>query len=184
MEIKITTSQILKSLHLFSWIIFIALCIEAGALLFNTIYTFVYSPAAAKFFYKQLNFENLLQSNPSYFITLLSIMLIIATLKAILFYLIIWYFSKTKQMHSKPFTIYLYQFVKNSSLCSLGIALFSNWGTKFSSFLTKNNYIIPNLEQLNFSGASIWLFFALFLFVISQVLKKGIEIQEENELTI
>jgi len=37
---------------------------------------------------------------------------------------------------------------------------------------------------LHIDGADVWLFMALVLFVFAQVFKKGIELQNENDLTI
>jgi hypothetical protein len=41
-----------------------------------------------------------------------------------------------------------------------------------------------DLQALHISGADVWLFMAVILFVIGQIVKRGIEIHAENELTI
>jgi hypothetical protein len=37
---------------------------------------------------------------------------------------------------------------------------------------------------LNLSGADVWLFMGVTLYVIAQIFKKGIELQTESELTV
>ena len=41
-----------------------------------------------------------------------------------------------------------------------------------------------DLKALNIAGADVWIFMAVILFVIVQIVKRGIEIQNENDLTI
>ncbi|MEN9929550.1 MAG: hypothetical protein RLZZ231_1471, partial [Bacteroidota bacterium] len=57
MEIKITTSTMLKILYILSWIIFVGLCIEAGGFLTNTIYTLAVDSELASHFWGKLDFS-------------------------------------------------------------------------------------------------------------------------------
>ena len=41
-----------------------------------------------------------------------------------------------------------------------------------------------NLKSLNMDGADVWFFMAVVLFIIVQVVNRGVEIQQENDLTI
>ena len=52
MEIKISTSQILKVLEILSWIIFIGLCVEAGSIIVNTFITLFINPNGVENFWK------------------------------------------------------------------------------------------------------------------------------------
>jgi hypothetical protein len=58
---------ILKALNVVSWVIFIGLCIEAGALIFNFILTF-FKPIASHDIYKGLNLSEMYENNFSHFI--------------------------------------------------------------------------------------------------------------------
>ncbi len=51
-------------------------------------------------------------------------------------------------------------------------------------WLTKQGFEIADLQSLHIGGADVWLFMAVILFVIGQIVKRGIEIQNENDLTI
>lgn len=64
---KITTQEILKVLYIFSWIIFVGVCIEAGGFIFNTFFTLVVNPVDAKHFWEGLDLSSLYQHDPGFF---------------------------------------------------------------------------------------------------------------------
>ena len=43
---------------------------------------------------------------------------------------------------------------------------------------------MPDLGLLRLGGADVWLFMGFALLVIALIFKKGIEIQNENDLTV
>jgi hypothetical protein len=53
---------ILKALNVVAWVIFIGLCVEAGALIFNFIFT-LFKPIASNNIYKGLNLSELYQNH-------------------------------------------------------------------------------------------------------------------------
>ncbi len=55
---------------------------------------------------------------------------------------------------------------------------------KYSVWLTKQGFEIADLQSLHIGGADVWLFMAVILLVIVKIVKRGIEIQNENDLTI
>ncbi|MBP6556877.1 MAG: DUF2975 domain-containing protein [Flavobacterium sp.] len=180
MEIKITSKMMLQILHVLSWIIFIGLCIEAGSYLFNAIFSVAINPAASEYF----KLSELMQYDTGYFLTQVSLIFIVAVMKAFLFYLIVKMLHDKKLDLSKPFSEELYKFVSNLAYLTLFIGGFSHWGVNYSKWLVKKGIEIPSIENLNLDGADVWLFMGVALLVIAQIFKKGIEIQSENELTI
>ncbi|THF51748.1 DUF2975 domain-containing protein [Flavobacterium supellecticarium] len=185
MEIKITSNQILKVLQVFSWIIFIGLCVEAGAIVVNTIISLFINPDGVHNFWEGADYlSGLFQSDRGHFAVIAIIMTIIAVLKAILFYLIVKLFVAKKLNIANPFSSALHQFIQNIAYLALGIGLFSYYGLHYSEWLTQKGAETPNLRLLNMDGADVWLFMAVTLFVIAQIVKRGIEIQNENDLTI
>ncbi len=66
----------------------------------------------------------------------------------------------------------------------LGIGLFSFWGAKYSEGLVNKGVKIPDLQYLRLGGADVWLFMGITLLIIAQIFKKGIELQNENDLTV
>jgi len=185
MEIKITTNQILKALELLSWIIFIGLCVQAGGILVNTFITLFINPAGVKNFWEGADYlSDLYKFDQGHFLVISTIMAIVVVLKSIVFYLIIKMFLDKKLNISQPFSPQLRHFILNLSYLALGIGLFSHSGFKYSMWLTTQNMKTADLQSLHIAGADVWLFMAVILFVIVQIIKRGIEIQNENDLTI
>ena len=185
MEIKITTNQILKVLQILSWLIFIGLCIEAGGIAVNTIITLFINPLGVENFWKGADYLSpLYKFDHGHFFVITLTMIIVAVLKAIMFYLIVKLFTDKKLNISQPFSIGLRRFILNLSYLALGIGLFYHSGFKYSEWLTKQGFKSADLQSLDISGADVWLFMAVILFVIVQIVKRGIEIQNENDLTI
>ena len=173
-----------KVLHVFAWVIFIGLCFEAGALLFNTIFKLFLSPTGAAKLWNRIDLNALYDYNQSRYVTLTSLMVIVAVLKALLYYLIVKIFHDKKLDLSKPFNGVVGRFIINMSYLALGIGLFSNWGANVRKGVISQNIAIPDLQELGLDGADVWFFMWVTLLVIAQIFKKGIEIQEENELTV
>lgn len=185
MEIKITTQQILKVLQLLSWIIFIGLCIEAGALIVNTCITLFINPNGVKNFWEEADYlSSVFNLDYGYFLAFTIMLIIVAVLKAIMFYIIVKLFTEKKLDISQPFSTELRHFILKLSYLSLGIGLFSQSGFNYSLWLANQGIKTANLQALHIAGADVWLFMAIILFVIVQIVKRGIEIQNENDLTI
>ena len=111
-------------------------------------------------------------------------MIIVAVLKAIMFYLIVKLFADKKLNISQPFSMALRRFILNLAYLALGIGLFSHSGFEYSVWLTKQGLATADLQSLHIAGADVWLFLAVILYVIVQIVKRGIEIQNENDLTV
>lgn len=184
MEIKITTKQILKLLHVLSWVIFIGLCIEAGGILFNIIYTLFFNPVGAGNLWNKIDFSGLYDFDKGYFITESILMLIVALLQALLFYLIVKILYDKKLNLTQPFNTEMMHFISNASYLAIGISLFSFWGINYTAWLVTKGIKMPDVQRLGFGGADVWLFMGIALLVIAQIFKRGIEIQSENDLTI
>lgn len=184
MELKITTQQMLKLLQLISWIIFIGLCVEAGAIVFNLIYTLASSPANKGRAWDVVHLSGLYRYDHGYFMVMMLFVIIVAVLKAFLFYLIVKLFVERKLNMARPFNVALKRFLLNIAYLALGIGLFAHWGCAYAVWLATQHVVMPGPELMNLDGAGVWLFMAIILFVIAQVVKRGIEVQTENDLTI
>jgi hypothetical protein len=184
MEFKISAKQMLNVLKIMCWIIFIGLCVEAGGILFNIFYTTLYNPIGAGFFWNQIDFSDLYQFDKVHFLVVTSIMSIISILKAILFYLIV------KMLHNKnlsiatPFNHIVKKFILIVAYIAIGIGFFSNYGVGYTEWLSQQGVKLPSIQLLKFGGADVWLFMGVVLIVIAYVFKRGIELQEEIDLTV
>ncbi len=181
---KITTRQILNFLQILSWIIFIGLSIEAGAFLFNTIYTFAINPANTKSFWDGADLSYLYDYDKGYFLVITGTIIIVAVLKAIMFFLIIRLFAGKNMDLARPFSGKVKNFVLMLSCLAVGIAFFSYMGNKYAAWLIKHGVEKIDLRPFHLEGSDVWLFMAVIFFVLAQVIKRGIEIQTENELTV
>ena len=185
METKTTTNQILKVLQILSWIIFIGLCIDAGGTAVNTFITLALNPLGANNFWEGADYlSSLYNYDYGHFFVITLTMTIVAVLKAIMFYLIVKLFTKKKLNLSQPFSLDLNRFILRLSYLALAIGLFSYSGFNYSVWLNKQGLKTADLQSLHIAGADVWLFMAVILFVIVQIVKRGIEIQNENNLTI
>jgi hypothetical protein len=80
---------------------------------------------------------------------------------------------------SNPFTIGVARQLESLSFISLGIWIIGKAGKAHSSWLMKR----AGAFQTEFESGE-FLFMAGLVFIISQVFKRGVELQSENELTV
>lgn len=183
MEIKITTNQILKVLEVLSWIIFIGLCIEAGALIFNTVYA-LYKPVVAQYFWNGADLAQLYKYDKAHFVAQMSLIVTVAIMKAMIFYMLVKMFYDKKFNLDKPFNAAVTRVVYNIAYLCAGAGLFSMWSIRQMKWFIKKGITMPDEHILNIDGADVWLFMAIVLIIIAHVFKKGNEIQNENDLTV
>ena len=184
MEIKITTTQILKVLYVLSWIIFIGVCIEAGGFIFNAFFTLVLKPVGANHFWQEVDLSGLYKYDPGYFFVVTLLMSIVAVLRACIFYLIVKILHDKKLDMSQPFNREVGRFIFKIAYLALMTGMFSLWGVRYSEWLVKQGVKMPDIQYLRLGGADVWVFMGVTLYVIAQIFKRGIEIQTENELTV
>jgi hypothetical protein len=184
MEIKISTTQILKALYILSWIIFIGVCIEAGGFLFNAFFTLLSNPVSIGRYWQEVDLTGLYKYDHGHFFVETLLMSIVAVMKACMFYLIIKILHNKKLDMSQPFSTEVRRFIFNMCYLALGTGLFSWQGAKYTEWLVKQGVNMPGIQYLRLGGADVWLFMGVILFVIAHIFKRGIEIQTENELTI
>jgi hypothetical protein len=184
MEIKISTTQMLKILYVLSWIIFIGVCIEAGGILFNAFFTLVLNPAGARNFWMEVDLSSLYEFDRGHFFAETMLISIPAVMKAVIFYLIVKILHDKKLNLSQPFNHEVRRFISNISYLSLGIGLCSYYGVNYTEWLVNKGVNMPDIQHLRLGGADVWLFMGVILLIIAQIFKRGIEIQEENELTV
>lgn len=184
MEIKITTKHLLIFLQIIAWIIFIGVSIDAGGFIFNSFYTLFIRPMNAQFFWNHLDFSQLYAYDRGYFIVVTMLINIVAVLRAMMFFMIVKFMYDKKLDLSKPFNQELRRFVLNIGYFALGISFFSSWAAKYTIWLSKKGIALPDLQELRIAGADVWVFMSVIMFVIALILKKGIELQSENDLTV
>jgi Protein of unknown function (DUF2975) len=179
MEIK--TKRFLTILNVLSWVIFTGLCIQAGAFLVNIFYSLAVNPVAAKYFQKGIDLSSLYLVGARYFFAETLLMVLVAVMKAYMFYQIILIFKVLNMV--QPFSKEVGRLIFNISYVALVIGLLSWMGFEYSDWLVRQHVKLPNMYRY-FGGADVFVLMAVALFVIAQVFKRGIEIQSENDLTV
>ncbi|WP_018629675.1 hypothetical protein [Niabella aurantiaca] len=175
---------VLWILIIISWIIFVGLCIEAGGFIVNSFFV-LFKPGVVPYLWQQVDLRELfVTNNHRDFFVISLIMGIVSVLKAWLFYGIIKVLHNKKLTLSRPFDNVVRRFILSSACIALLIGLFSSSGGEYSQWLTQKGIKMPDIQALHLGGADVWLFMSVILFVIAQIVKKGIDIQTENELTV
>jgi hypothetical protein len=105
----------------------------------------------------------------------------LAVLKAYLFYLVVKIFQKLNLV--KPFDIEIAKLIEKISYEVVSIAIVSVIARQYTKRLIHRGYEVSHVEKY-WNDAAAFLMMAAILFVISQVFKKGIELQNENDLTV
>jgi len=177
-----------KLLNILTWVIFIGLCIKAGTYIFSTLFVLFYNPVGATKFYQSqgtnINLSGLYNYSQARFVTVTSLMIIIATLKAILFYLIVNLFHKKKLNLTNPFNEFVGGYLFKIAYLAIGISIFCYWGANVIFETEKLNIVIPPIQVFGFNAAVEWLFMGMTLLIFAKIFKRGIELQSENELTV
>lgn len=182
MQTRTSTSLII--LLVLSWIIFVGVCIEAGSFITSTVGTMLWSPDGAKHLWHQADLTSLYYFDRGYFYIETIMICIVAVLRCIIFYLIIMLLHNKKLDLARPFNKELGRFTTQLACLSLLTGFFSLMGAKHAAWFVTKGVKMPDVELLRLGGADVWLFMGVILLVIAHVIKKGIEIQTENELTV
>ena len=176
METKTKTGQILTVMRILAWVAFIGFMIEAGAILFSYGVSWI-NPEEARNLYKGLNLYDLRQLNVWYYTYAVSFMVGLSAMKSFVWYLVIKTLSKINL--ANPFKMEVAQTLERISHVLFGTWVVGMLSSAYSAWLLKTtgeafvNYV---------SGEFI--FVAGLVFIISQIFKRGVEIQSENELTV
>jgi hypothetical protein len=171
---------ILKVLNVLSWIIFIGLCIEAGALIFNFVLA-IFKPIATHNIYKGLNLSEMYETHFSHFIGIMSFSVALSVLKAYLFYLVVKIFMKLNLV--EPFNTEIAKLIERISYEAFAIAIVSIIAHEYTRRLMQSGYEVSIAEKF-WNDTTAFLMMAAIIFVISQIFNKGIELQNENDLTV
>jgi hypothetical protein len=164
-----------------AWIIFVGLCIEAGALIVNFIFSIV-NPAMVKNLYEKMDLSGVYNRNQSVFYTAYGFALAIEILKAILFYIVIRLLWKIDM--NKPFNTYVSRQITLMSYFTLAIGLLNEIAKKTGDSLLKNFNIDISALGKYWVDSSAFITMAAVIYVIAMIFAKGVELQNENELTI
>ncbi|MBY0432727.1 MAG: DUF2975 domain-containing protein [Cyclobacteriaceae bacterium] len=175
---KTRTQTILTVMHVLAWIAFIGLAIEAGAILTSYGVSWVH-PLAAKDLYRGMDLYDLSKYDFWLYTQMVSYIVALLVIKAYAIYLLIKIMMKVKLQ--SPFTAKTASRLETISYVLLGGAIISIICNAETRWLQKRMQF-----DIRWIGENVgeFLFMAGFVFILSQVFKRGVELQSENELTV
>jgi hypothetical protein len=169
------TEKLLKIMKFFSWLAFIGLMIKAGAILF-TYFLSINNAEVSKNLYEGMNlFEYREYSFVKYSFIIGYKILLYAT-EAYIAYLVIQLLRKLDI--KQPFNLDVQQFMQQISK-----GIFYLWIIA----IVHNTHMQIIGKKYDFEMdlfSSDFVFLSVIIFIFAQIVKRGIEIQSENDLTI
>lgn len=175
-----TNNFVFRGLKIVAWIIFVGLCIEAGGLIVNFIFS-LYRPEFVQNLYQKLDLSEMYERSKWAFFGMYSFILAISILKAFLFYVVIRLLSKLDLV--KPFNSFVSEQITQISYYTLSIGLISYIAQQTAKNLLHHGYTTNQLDQF-WADSQAFVLMAAVIYVIATIFKKGIEIQNENDLTV
>lgn len=175
-----TNNFVFWGLYIVAWLIFVGLSIEAGGLIVNFFFS-LYKPEFVQNLYEKLDLSEIYNSSRSAFFGIYSFILTISILKAFLFYIVIRLMQKMDL--SKPFSTFVATQIKLISYYTLSIGLLSSITSQFARYLMHHGFVTDNLNRFWTDGQAFILMGAV-IYIIATIFKKGVDIQDENDLTV
>ncbi len=175
-----TNSLVFIFLNVIAWIIFVGLSIEAAALVVNFAFS-LFKPEVVSNLYQKLDMSVMYnESRVSYF-SMYSFILAVAILKAYLFYVVIRLLMKLDL--TRPFNSFVAQQITSISYYTLMIGFLGALAKAVSKGLEKRGIETSHLDHF-WADSSAFIFMGAVIYVIANIFRRGMEIQNENDLTI
>ncbi|HUW05066.1 MAG TPA: DUF2975 domain-containing protein [Williamwhitmania sp.] len=171
---------VFKALHIVAWLIFVGLCIEAGGLIVNFVYS-VFKPEIVAKLYQKLDLSGMYQQSKWAYYGMYSFAISISVLKAMLFYIVIELLYKLDL--AKPFSSFAAKKIKQISYYTFSIGILSFIARETAKNLSHHGYEIDKLSQF-WVDSQAFILMAAVIYIIATIFKKGVDIQNENDLTV
>ena len=175
-----TKKFVFTALTIVSWVIFVGLCIEAGGLLVNFIFS-LYNPEFVQNLYQKLDLSEMYERSKWAFFGMYSFILAIAVLKAYLFYVVIRLLYRFDL--AKPFNDFVAAQITEMSQHTFAIGILSYIARQTAQNLTHHGYEMDILDQF-WPDSQAFILMSAVIYVIATIFSKGLEIQNEHDLTV
>lgn len=175
-----TNNILFKGLHIVAWVIFVGLSIEAGGLIVNFIFS-VFKPEFVGNLYQKLDLREMYGQNKWAFYGMYSFAIFISVLKAMLFYILIELLQKLDL--SKPFNNFGTKKILQISYYTFSIGILSHIAREIAKSVSHYGYKIDRLNQF-WEDSQAFILMAAVIYVIAQIFKRGVDLQNENDLTV
>lgn len=175
-----TNNFVFWGLYVIAWIIFVGLSIEAGGLLVNFVFS-IYNPEIIPNLYQKLDLIQMYNESKLAFSAVYGFILIISISKACMFYTVIMLMHKMDL--SKPFSTFVARKISQVSYFALSIGLLSYIARQLVENLKHYGFVPDNLGQF-WVDSEAYIFMGAVVHIIAIIFKKGVDIQNENDLTV
>jgi hypothetical protein len=160
--------------------IFVGLCIEAGALIVNFVYS-LFKPEIIAYLYEKLDLSDMYARSKWAYFGMYSFIMVISVLKAIMFYIVIRLLMKLDL--SKPFSSFVSEQITLISYFTFSIGILSYIARQTAKNLLHRGYEIDQLDRF-WVDSQAFILMAAVIYVIATIFKKGIELQNDQDLTV
>jgi len=175
-----TNNFVFWALYVVAWLIFVGLSIEAGGLIVNFFFS-LYNPEFVQNLYQKLDLTEMYKDSRLVFFGVYGFILSISILKACLFYIVI------RLMHtidlSKPFNAFVARQISQISYYTLSIGLLSYIARQLAKNLMHHGFATDNLNQF-WADSQAFILMGAVIYIIATIFKKGVDIQNEIDLTV
>ena len=175
-----TNNFVFWALYIVAWLIFVGLSIEAGGLIVNFFFS-LFKPEILPNLYQKLDLTLMYKDSKLAFFGIYSFILIISILKACLFYIVIRLMHKMDL--SKPFSTFVAKQISQISYFTLSIGILSYIARQSAKNLTHYGYVTDGLNQF-WVDSEAFIIMGAVIYIIATIFKKGVAIQNENDLTV
>lgn len=169
----VKTQRILNIMQVLTWIVFIALMVQAGAIVFVCAFS-LFKPEVASKLYTGENMLDLLQADFTQYTIAMFFKALLPGLKAYIAYVVIK--TLTDVNLQNPFTMQTVHRLESISYDIVAI-----WVVGIIQHI--HGELIHRNVGTDWGGGEA-LFIAALVYVIAQVFKRGIELQSESDLTV
>lgn len=175
-----TNNFIFWALYMLSWLIFVGLSIEAGGMIVNFFFS-LYKPEFVHNLYQKLDLSQMYQDSKLAFFGIYFFIISISILKACLFYKVIMLMHKMDL--SKPFNKFVSNQISHISFFTLSIGVLSYIAGKLVKGLMHYGFIPDSLNQY-WADSQAFILMGAVVYIIAIIFNKGVELQNENDLTV
>lgn len=175
-----TNKFVFWGLYTVAWLIFVGLSIEAGGLLVNFFFS-LYKPELLPNLYQKLDLTVMYKESRMAFFGVYSFILTISVLKAVLFYIVIRLMHKMDL--TKPFNTFVARQILLLSYFTLSIGLLSYIAKQVTKNLMHHGFATNILNQF-WEDSQAFILMGAVVYIIATIFRRGVEIQNENDLTV
>lgn len=176
---KTRTEKILVVLKILAFMGGVKYSIDCGAQLTNFVASFINTDWAKRTYEVNMDIFNIREKSIWFYSYAMCLTIAVSALKATIWYVVFSLLTKLKLQ--TPFSMEVEKKLESIAFLSLGVWIVGSifWAT-YTYYLTQSTGI--KLPANN--GGDEYFFMAGIVYIISQIFKRGIEIEEENQLTV